>query len=205
VTEERTVSRATALAPARTALSGALDRVLNRGSRRNPDVLLVRHAGRLVVVKDFAPRGFLVRAFLAPWLAKRERRAWQALDGHPAVPRFLGVIDRLAFAVEYRPGRTLFGVWGQPLAEGFLGQLEAALGEMHRRGVAHLDLKNRTNVLCDEHGRPVLIDFGSAVVFRPGSAPARCLLPLFAWFDRRALHKWLAKQSKRKRRVREGW
>jgi RIO-like serine/threonine protein kinase len=189
----------------RATLARATERVLNRGSRRNPDVLLVRHAGALVVVKDFAPRGWFVRRWLGPWLARREQRAWQALDGHPNVPRFVGGIDRLAFAVEYRPGLTLFGARRQPVPEGFLAALAEALAEMHRRGVVHLDLRNRTNVLSDEQGRPVLIDFGSAFVFRPSGRAARWLLPLFAFFDRRALAKWSAKQSKRKRRVREGW
>jgi serine/threonine protein kinase len=191
--------------PSRATLANATERVLNRGSRRNPDVLLVRHEGALVVVKDFAPRGWFVRRWLGPWLARREQRAWQALDGHPSVPRFVGAIDPLAFAVEYRPGRTLFGAKRQPVPEGFLASLAEALAEMHRRGVVHLDLKNRTNVLSDEQGRPVLIDFGSAFVFRQGGLAARLLLPLFAFFDRRALAKWNAKQSKRKRRVREGW
>lgn len=192
-------------APSRASLARETERVLNRGSRRNPDVLLVRHEGARVVVKDFAPRGWWVRHWLGPWLARREQRAWQALAGHPNVPAFVGAVDRLAFAVEYRPGRTLFGAKRQPVPEGFLAALADALAEMHRRGVVHLDLKNRTNVLSDEHGRPVLIDFGSAFVFRPGGFAARRLLPLFALFDRRALAKWDAKQSKRKRRVREGW
>jgi len=192
-------------APPRATLASATERVLNPGSRRNPDVLLVRHEGALVVVKDFAQRGPFVRRFLAPWLARRELRAWRALDGHPSVPRALGAVDRLAFAVEYRPGRSLFGARRQPVPEGFLAALEAAVAEMHRRGVVHLDLRNRTNVLSDESGRPVLIDFGSALVFAPGSWSARCLLPLFAAFDRRALGKWHAKQRKRKRRVHEGW
>jgi serine/threonine protein kinase len=192
-------------APTRATLASATERVLNLGSRRNPDVLLVRHEGGLVVVKDFAPRGPFVRRFLAPWLARREARAWRALAGHPSVPRWIGAIDALAFAVEYRPGRTLFGARRQPVPEGFLAALADALAEMHRRGVVHLDLKNRTNVLSDAQGRPVLIDFGSAFVFTPGSRAARWLLPLFAHFDRRALGKWTAKQSKRQRRVREGW
>jgi serine/threonine protein kinase len=192
-------------APDRATLESATEQVLNRGGRSNPDVLLVRYQGGLVVVKDFAPRGFLVRHCLAPWLAGRELRAWRALDGHPAVPRLIGPVDRLAFAVEYRPGRSLFGAKRQPVPEAFLAALEADLAEMHRRGVVHLDLKNRTNVLSDESGRPVLIDFGSAFVFAPQGWAARWLLPLFAYFDRRALGKWQAKQVKRKRRVREGW
>jgi serine/threonine protein kinase len=192
-------------APTRAELPSATERVLNTGSRSNADVLLVRHAGGLVVVKDFAPRGRFVRRFLGPWLARREARAWRALAGHPSVPRWIGAIDPLAFAVEYRPGRTLFGARRQPVPDGFLAALADALAEMHRRGVVHLDLKNRTNVLSDQQGRPVLIDFGSALVFTPGSPAARWLLPLFAHFDRRALAKWNAKQSKRRRRVREGW
>jgi serine/threonine protein kinase len=185
--------------PARAALAGAAERVLNRGGWSNPDVLLVRHAGERVVVKDWAGRSSFVRRWLAPWLCARELHAWRALGGHPAVPRLVGPIDRLAFAVEYRPGETLFKGRLEPLPEGFLAELEAALAELHRRGVVHLDLRNRTNVLRDAQGRPVLIDFGSALVFRPGSLAARWLLPLFAAFDRRALRKWETKQRRRKR------
>ena len=187
--------------PDRAALVGATERLLNRGRRANPDVLLVRHAGRLVVVKDYAPRGAWVRRWLGPWLSAREYRAWRALAGHPAVPRVLGRIDRLAFAVEYRPGESLFGARRQPVAEGFLTELGEALAEMHRRGVVHLDLRNRTNVLRDAGGRPVLIDFGSAFAFEPGSLGARWLLPVLAAFDRRALRKWHAKQRTRRRRL----
>jgi hypothetical protein len=174
----------------RAELAAASPEVLNRGNRRNPDVLLAEHGGERLVVKDFAPRGPWVRALLGPWIAAREARAYQQLDGHPAVPRFRGWIDRLAFAVEYRPGRRLSRSRAATLPAEFLPRLAAAVEEMHARGVVHLDLRHRSNVLVAEDGSPVLIDFGSALCFRPGGPGARWLLPLLARVDRGALAKW---------------
>lgn len=176
--------------PSRAELSARACELLHRGRRRNPDVSLVEHAGRRVVVKDFSPRGALVRAWLGPWLVSREVRAYRALAGHPAVPRLLGRIDRLAFAVEYRPGRRMSRKLADRVSPGFVGWLEAAVREMHARGVVHLDLRHRSNVLLGEDGAPVLIDFASAVCFPPGGLAARFGLPLLAWVDRRAVEKW---------------
>jgi len=164
--------------------------VLNRGSRRNPDVYLVRGDPHPWVVKDFAPRGRWVRAWLGPWLLRREERAYRALAGHPAVPRLLGRLDRLALVLEYRPGQRMSRKLAGRVPPGFVAELEAAVADMHARGVAHLDLRHRSNVMVDEAGRPVLIDFGSAVCLRPGGLAARWLLPLLARWDRRALAKW---------------
>jgi hypothetical protein len=169
--------------------------VLNRGNRRNPDVLLVEVGGRRLVVKDFAPRGVWVRITIGRWIAAREVRALRALDGLPTVPRFLGSIDALAFAVEYRPGRRMSRKLAGRVPPDFLGRLETALREMHRRGVAHLDLRHRSNVLVGEDGDPILIDFGSALTFRPGGLLARWLLPLFGRLDRAAVEKWRARLS----------
>lgn len=182
--------------PTRGALAEQTVRVLNRGSRRNPDVLLVEHRGHTIVVKDFAVRGPWVRATLGRWITRREVRALRALAGHPAVPPLLGSIDPLAFGLEYRPGRYVSRRLAGQLPPDYLDRLERALGEMHRRGVAHLDLRHRSNVLVDQEGMPVLIDFGSAFTFRSGSLGARWLLPLLARIDRRALEKWRVRLSR---------
>jgi predicted Ser/Thr protein kinase len=164
--------------------------VLEPGSGRDPVVMLARAGGLEIVVKDFAPRGWFVRSVLGRFLHAREARAYRALDGHPAVPRFFGYLDPWALLVEYRPGQRMSRRLASDLPPGFLTELEAALREMHARGVAHLDLRHRTNVMIDPEGHPVLIDFASAVCFRPGSLGARVLLPIFAWVDRLALRKW---------------
>ena len=47
-------------------------------------------------------------------------------------------------------------------AEEWLRQLLVALGYMHAQGIIHRDIKPE-NIMFDESGRPVLVDFGSAV------------------------------------------
>lgn len=177
----------------RDALAKHAVRVLEAGSGRDPVVSLVRHGAHEIVVKDYAPRGFLVRELVGRLLIRREVRAYRALAGHPAVPRFLGRIDAFALAVEHRPGRRMSRKLAGVVPADFLGRLGDAIAAMHARGVAHLDLRHRTNVLVDDAGAPVLIDFASAVCFRPGGLGARCVLPLFAAVDRGALRKWQAR------------
>lgn len=174
----------------RVDLADCTKSILNRGNLRNPDVLLVEFDGRRAVVKDFAPREAWVRRTIGRWITAREVRAWRALDGLPSVPRFLGSIDALAFAVEYRPGERMSRKLAGRVPPDFLERLESALRDMHARGVAHLDLRHRSNVLMDADGEPVLIDFGSAWVFRPGGLLARWLLPLLIRIDLAALEKW---------------
>jgi hypothetical protein len=174
----------------RSTLPDRILQVLKRGSRRNPDVYLVQGESGRVVVKDFAPRGWVVRRWIGPWLMRRELDAYAQLEGHPAVPRVLRVLDERAFVVEYRPGERVSRRLRGRVPADFADRLAAAVAGMHARGVAHLDLRHRSNVLADDKGRPVLIDFASAVRFRPGSRAARWLLPLLAWFDGRAVQKW---------------
>ncbi len=165
-------------------------RVLHRGRSRNPDVFLVQSERGPVVVKDFAPRAAWVRLLLGPWLNAREMRAYRALDGLDAVPRLLGRIDRLAFAVEYRPGRRMSRRLAGQVPADFVSRLEAAVAAMHARGVVHLDLRHRSNVLVDAAGRPVLIDFASALCLRPERRPDRWLLRWLSRWDRDAVAKW---------------
>ncbi len=176
--------------PSRAVLAAAVTRRLQRGGARKPDVLLVDTGGDVCIVKDFAPRGPLVRAFLGRWVTRREVRAYRRLADHPAVPRLLGSIDPLAFAVEYRPVRRMSGRLAWEAPPGFLAELRTAVRGLHERGVVHLDLRHRSNVGADAEGRPVLIDFGSALVFRRGGLAERWLLPLLARLDERALEKW---------------
>lgn len=163
---------------------------LSRGSWNSPDVLLVESDVGAVVVKDFAPRRPWLARTWGRWLIRREARVYEALAGHPAVPRLLARLDPLALVLEHRAGARFSTRRPWTFSTEFGEQLQQAVAELHARGVVHVDLRHRSNVRAGPDGRPVLIDFDSALVFRPGSLPARTLLPLFALADRYGLRKW---------------
>ncbi len=174
----------------REELAGRTRAVLHRGGWGNPDVLLVETRAGAVVVKDFAPRGRWVRRWLAPRLLSREERAYRRLAGLPAVPNLIGRLDAEALVLEYRPGEGLSRSLRSRLPSGFLRELSATIDEFHRRGVVHLDLRHRSNILAGRDGRPVVIDFASALRFDATRRSGRALVRIFGWVDRRALEKW---------------
>ena len=163
---------------------------LERGGRLSPDVWLVDSDAGRVVVKDFAARGRFVRSTLGPWLVRHECRIYSRLEAHPAVPRLLGRIDALAFAVEHRAGVRFSRRRPWTFSREFGKRLDACVRELHALGVVHLDLRHRSNVRAGLDGAPVLIDFGSALGFRPGGLAQRLVLPLLGLADRWAVRKW---------------
>lgn len=144
----------------------------------------------LVVVKDFGPRGDFVRGWLGPWLLDREERAYRELAGLEAVPKLIGRLDAAALVLEYRPGTLLSRSLAGRLPASFLAELERAIEQMHGCGVVHLDLRHRSNILAGEDGRPVVIDFASALRFDAETVLGRWLVRWLGWIDRRALEKW---------------
>ncbi|HEB88140.1 MAG TPA: hypothetical protein ENI85_01080, partial [Deltaproteobacteria bacterium] len=150
--------------------------VLHQGGPGNPDVLLVETDSGPVVVKDFAPRGRWVRRWWGPWSLRREAKAYERLSEMAAVPRLLGHLDEAALVLEYRPGTFLSRSLADRLPDDFLAELEESIDEMHRRGVVHLDLRHRSNILADRDGRPILLDFASALCFDVSTRSGRWLV-----------------------------
>ena len=167
--------------------------MLSVGGWGNPDVLLVDSTGGPVVVKDFSRRSPFVRRWLGPWLLRREVRAYGRLAGIGAIPRLRGWIDEQAIVLEYRPGELLSRRLSGRLPSGFVARLEEVIDEMHRRGVVHLDLRHRSNVLAGRDGEPVVLDFASALVFDASTRLGRLVVRILGRLDRRAIGKWRAR------------
>ncbi|MCG6117067.1 MAG: serine/threonine protein kinase [Aquimonas sp.] len=110
--------------------------------------------------------------WLARWLAGREARALQRLQGVPAVPRLLcfegGVLER-----SHLGGEVMYRAAPRELA--YYREARRLLQAVHRRGVVHNDLAKEANWLQLDDGRPALVDFQIAWIGRPRAPLMRLL------------------------------
>lgn len=125
--------------------------------------------GRIALMRDH--EGLFVRRDLAHvpawlrlpawWLARREARALQCIDGLPATPRLLRW-DGRKLDRSYMEGAAMY----QSPPHGDLAYFQRArrlLQQLHRRGLAHNDLAKEANWLVLVDGSPAIIDFQLAV------------------------------------------
>lgn len=101
--------------------------------------------------------------WLGRLLASREQAFHDRLVGVEGIPASLGAVRHAgrvlpnALAREFISGHALRE--GERVDDAFFPRLRFLLGELHRRGVAHVDLHKRENILVGADGRPYLIDF----------------------------------------------
>jgi hypothetical protein len=147
----------------REAIGSSSPRYIRRGRPWQPDILLIDHQGRHVIVKDYAPRRWIYRVGVGLYSVWREAEIYQVLQGIPGVPRFEGRIDRYALATEYIPGKGAGEARPGEVGEAFFTRLTDTVEAVHARGVALCDLRNMNNVLISERGDPYVIDFAAAL------------------------------------------
>ena len=146
-----------------------------------PALYRVNGEGHAYIVKDVQEKPFFFRWTLGLWLIQKEWKIYSRLAGIEGIPRAMERIDRFAFAMEFIPGRPLGR--GEALLPSFWPALERVLREIHERGVVHLDLRHKGNILISSHGEPFLIDFNSSFSFRKRGLLQRFLFPLLRRID----------------------
>ncbi len=138
-------------------------RVLSKGRWANADLYLCRHEGIDWVVKDFKPCSPIVRYTWGWLMVRREFEALTKLQGITGVPRAPFMLDRFALCYRYIEGKTLGDTQAKDLGDDFFPKLEALVQQIHAMHMAHLDIRNRRNILVDTSGAPALLDFQNAV------------------------------------------
>jgi predicted Ser/Thr protein kinase len=148
-------------------------------------VYLYQSEGRSLIVKASVAGG--LPGLLRRWMLRREYGAYQRLTDFAGSARCYGLIDDRYLVLEYIAGPSLRT--GQiDDRRAYFDILFAHISELHRRGVAHADLKRRDNLLVVAGRLPFVVDFGAAIVRKPGFAPFNhylyelaCRLDFNAW------------------------
>lgn len=167
--------------------------VRDSGGWLSPVIRRIEIGGRSAILKDYRDKSFLVRTVLGPLMVRREHRVLKLLDGVRGVPATLGIVERAALALEFIEGQTSSKFRDGALPPGVLDELSAVIRGIHERGVVHMDLRQKKNILITPEGHPVVVDFGAALAPRVFS-PLRLLMPLFRRIDRGALLKFKLRQ-----------
>jgi len=138
--------------------------VLRHGSNTRPVMWVVEENGLRAVVKDFSQNKLFYRTIVGRFLVWREKKAYRKLQGLRGVPTLYRVIDGLALVVEEIPGKRLKKHKRDiALSEAFFDALEETIENFHRRGIAHCDLKNASNILVGHDGLPYIVDWASSI------------------------------------------
>jgi len=159
------------------------------GGGSRPDVLRIDIDGVSAVLKDHnACDPWFARCFGA-LLAWRESRALKRLAGVQGVPRLLGRPDSRCLLLEYLPGVQLRHARSQDWP-GYFVSLANSVSALHKRGVAHCDLRSPSNTLVGLDGVPIIVDFVASVCDGARwNLPARWLFRQFCRADDEAIIK----------------
>ncbi len=126
-----------------------------------------------------------VGGFWQRQLLRRELRAYQALQGIDGLVRCHQLLDGQWLILDWQEATPFrFAEIGDH--ELFFQRLRTILDEMHRRGVAHGDLKKKENLLVAPGDQPIVLDLGTAVLRGRGLG-----LLVFGWLKRVDNNAWL--------------
>lgn len=157
----------------RRELRAHVKRVIHQGKGYQSTVYLVEVGGQQAAVKDFATAPRLFRRFVAPALLRREARALRHLAGVPGVPQLYARIDALAIAMQYIEGTPISQFERGELAPEVFPRIQQVIDAIHEHGVAHGDIKRRSNLLLTPGGEIFVIDFAAALI---GNRPLHPLI-----------------------------
>ncbi len=163
--------------------------LINVGGWGNGDVFRASVQGQEAIIKTYEFKSVWKR-WIGRVLIARELKAYRALRNVPGIPGVLDQSATEAFAIEYVDAIKISYAVGRVDGDLLVNRLRQLLAEIHSRGVFHLDLRNRGNVLVTSDGEPVLVDFASALVIQKPRPWNRWLAFLGRRFDAYGFQKW---------------
>ncbi len=178
----------TAFELTRQQLDNLPSETLRPGPRARPEVKIISTQDSSVLIKDYGSGKSLFGRLLGRFLVFREKMAYRRLNGLPGIPSCYGTVDPYALVLQHIPAERVMDVDHQRISADFFRLLSELVENLHSRGVAHGDLHKLDNILIDDRGRPVVVDFASAIM--TGSNPlVAYLFPILCDNDWRGVYK----------------
>jgi len=174
-----------------TAANPVSIQIIRQGGWAKPDIKSVVYGDDRAILKDFSDKSWLVR-LLGRHQVVREMRALRRLQGLAGIPKCYGEAGRLGILMEPMEGERITRWCRARRAEAgpMFARLADLVRQIHARGVTHIDLRKRDNILITRDGLPCIIDFNASFCFDPASLGARILFPILRRIDDSALLKW---------------
>ncbi|MDP6963413.1 MAG: hypothetical protein QGF46_04525 [Planctomycetota bacterium] len=175
---------------------------ISRNSKLKPEVWRSNDtaSGEVRIVKDCANLPWFTRG-LARMLMWREFRLMERLNGLDGVPQLTDRIDSNAFGMSFLAGEVLsednFRLAPRRIADALI----ELTSKLHQRGVYHLDLRQRQNIILGEGLSVQVIDFGAS--WAPNRLAATFFRSMLRDVDKSAALKYLARFAPQKLTVDE--
>jgi hypothetical protein len=166
-------------------------KIFQKGGWGKADILLLDAHGNRAIVKDFGRKILPVRWY-GRWQIRREASIYRRLAGIPGVPRYFGRIGKNAMAIQFVEGERISHWKRRELPPALFSRLWDLIAAIHSRGIVHIDLRKRDNILIAPSGEVFIIDFNASFRFEPGSLGERWLLPTLKKIDHFGFLKWKA-------------
>lgn len=140
--------------------------ILSRGYQGH--VYLYEGKGQRLILKT--PMGWGLGRLIRQAMLRNEYRVYSRLSEVRGVPRCYGFLDGRYLVLQFIDGIPVYrariidrGIF----FETFLNLIK----DLHKADVAHTDLKKKANLLVVQGRMPCVIDFGVAIIRKPGFAP----------------------------------
>ncbi|MEA1922318.1 MAG: hypothetical protein U9N63_06645 [Pseudomonadota bacterium] len=147
-----------------------------------PDILIVENKEQFLVAKDFRGKAWMAQYLWGPLNIGYEKFLLNKLAGVAKIPQVIGLEDYNCLLISRIEGDEIKKC-SHLLAQDFFDQLLKIADDLHARGVLHLDLGHKSNIMVDQNGNPAIIDFNASLYLPPNSL-FRPLIRLLGKVDR---------------------
>jgi predicted Ser/Thr protein kinase len=164
--------------------------VLKDNPPLSPITRLVEYEGRKTVWKDYSERSCWVKDTWGRLLIRHEAESIKRLTGIKGIPRLIKTVGEYGFLQEYIDGEPLKKFRKETLPFSVFDKMSNLVETLHQRGVVHLDLGQKKNILLDKDYNPYFIDFANALYFRQEALGFNGLFKALCLIDYSALLKF---------------